>query len=200
MTRDMPPLIGLTGKAGSGKDTVGAYLVEAYRFVRLSFADLVRDMAYEINPRIVTDTGYVVYLHELVDMWGWDMAKRHREVREFLQHAGEGIRKHDNDYWVKPVAGEAYRQRHVADNPVVITDIRFRNEAAMVIREGGLIVRVNRDVEPLPGAAAQHVSETEMDTFQIVHVELGNNGSIADLHSLVDAVVLHHTQVRGETE
>ena len=36
-------IIGLTGRAFSGKDTVGAYLSRAHNFSMLAFADPIRD-------------------------------------------------------------------------------------------------------------------------------------------------------------
>lgn len=48
-----PSLIGLTGLARSGKDTVGAMLVERYGYTRVAFADGIRDAALALDP-IVT--------------------------------------------------------------------------------------------------------------------------------------------------
>ncbi len=43
-------IIGLTGYAQSGKDTVANILVERYGFTRVAFADKIREFLYETNP------------------------------------------------------------------------------------------------------------------------------------------------------
>jgi len=43
MNEPFPRLIGFAGKARSGKDTAGAYLVDNYNFLRYSFAQPLKD-------------------------------------------------------------------------------------------------------------------------------------------------------------
>ncbi len=106
-------IIGLTGYAGSGKDTVGAMLVEHEGFTRVSFADRVRELAYHLDPLLVGPirhpatglemTGVqAVGLQTLVDTWGWESAKRgSTEVRQLLQRLGEGARTVLGDHvWI----------------------------------------------------------------------------------------------------
>ena len=45
-------IIGLTGYAQSGKDTVAQVLVDNYGFNRVSFADPIRKLLYETNPML----------------------------------------------------------------------------------------------------------------------------------------------------
>mgnify|MGYP006283771541 FL=1 len=42
-------IIGLTGYAQSGKDTVASLLVEHYGYERVAFADKIRSFLYEMN-------------------------------------------------------------------------------------------------------------------------------------------------------
>jgi hypothetical protein len=61
---------------------------------------------------------------------------------------------------------------------VVFADVRFPNEANIIKKLGGTVVRINRDGNQ---AANQHISETALDNFDFDHY-LDNNGSIEELH------------------
>ena len=45
-------IIGLAGKAGSGKDEVAKILIDLYGYKRIAFADAIRDALYELNPLV----------------------------------------------------------------------------------------------------------------------------------------------------
>jgi hypothetical protein len=155
------PLIGISGAAGAGKDLLASHLAP-FGYVRVAFADPLRDMALAIDPLVDVwdDVGGIrLYLSDLVSDFGWDEAKRNPEVRRFLQRLGtEGVRNFFGaDTWVR-LAEE--RIADLGDVPVVITDVRYPNEVDMVRRLGGLWVWVNRpDAAAVPG----HASETSLD-------------------------------------
>lgn len=168
-------VIGLTGYAQSGKDTLASILVERYGYRRVAFADAIREFIYEVNPMVAcSPTGY---LKDLVNLVGWDNAKQEPQVRRLLQDLGVAARKLiDEDIWVKV----ALRNVSPGDR-VVITDVRFENEAKHISKLGGQLWRVKR-----PGVKAvnAHVSETQMDGYKVDQIFL-NNGSIDDLKFLV---------------
>lgn len=160
MTRHAP-LIGISGAAGAGKDTLASHLAP-FGYVRVAFADPLREMALAIDPLIDVwdDVGGIrLYLSDLVSDFGWDEAKKNPEVRRFLQRLGtEGVRNFFGaDTWVR-LAEE--RIADLGDVPVVITDVRYPNEVELVRRLGGLWCHVNRpDAAAVPG----HVSEEALD-------------------------------------
>jgi dephospho-CoA kinase len=43
-------IIGISGYARSGKDTVANYLVEHHEFTRMAFADAMREALLRLNP------------------------------------------------------------------------------------------------------------------------------------------------------
>jgi dephospho-CoA kinase len=57
-------VIGLTGYAQTGKDTVGEILVRDHGFKRVAFADAVRECVYALNPLIPTLFGQGFAQHE----------------------------------------------------------------------------------------------------------------------------------------
>lgn len=169
MTR---PVIGLSGRAGAGKDTLAQILYLQHGYVRHAFADPLRDMALAIDPTVIAPEYGAERLSDVVRWDGWDEAKQIPDVRRFLQRLGtEGVRDHlGADTWVRLT-----EQRIAAsDAPaIVLTDVRYPNEVALVRRLGCLWVWIER---PGANAAAGHVSEEALraeDADVIVHNSVG---------------------------
>jgi len=168
-------LIGLTGYAQSGKDTLANVLVENYGYTRVAFADKIRDFLYGINPMVAcSPTGY---LQDLINLVGWDKAKQEPQVRRLLQDLGISARELiDENIWVNAALNKAIRE-----DRVVITDVRFENEAVAINLMGGQLWRVKRVGV---GPVNNHVSESELDGYKVDQIFV-NNGSIEDLTMLV---------------
>ncbi|MCC2278923.1 hypothetical protein LKL35_26355 [Streptomyces sp. ET3-23] len=175
-----PRLIGLSGAAGAGKDEVGRALVEL-GWSRKAFADAVKDMLYAINPVMVdpeSEAGTTTVAWE-VDRHGWDYVKREfPEVRGYLQRLGTeaGRSVLGSDVWVNAL----FQDEADWDAPVVITDVRFPNEAQAIKDRGGLVVHVRRPQQILIHGA-DHVSENALRDWDF-DVILLNTGTIEDLH------------------
>jgi hypothetical protein len=118
-------IIGITGKAGAGKDTIADYLIKTHNYKKISLADPIR--------RIIQDV--FVLSHEQV----WDRVEREKPlpqwnnwtVRKLLQIIGtESMRNIiDDEIWVKHAWFTIKKQ--LEQNPdlnFVIPDIRFPNE------------------------------------------------------------------------
>ena len=206
------PLIGLVGKKRAGKDTFAERLIAEHGFVKVSFSAPVKEAALAVDPIIATDPtngferngeGSIIYamrLSKIVDQFGWEAAKEDPEVRRFLQRLGtDAIRAIDPDFWVRAGMAKAKAIRHArrverdADDrfavvlgprPVVITDVRFKNEAAAIKAAGGILVRVER-----PGSddGDTHASEVELDTYPVDKL-VYNGGTVEQLHNQADAV------------
>jgi hypothetical protein len=170
-------IIGLTGYARSGKDTVANILVDNYKYNRLAFADKIRQLLTEIDP--ILENGQ--RLSSTLEEYGWDIAKAKPEVRRLLQTLGVGARKMFGDnFWVDRALGEVAPANYYLYN-FVVTDVRFKNEADKIKTKGGQIWRVKRLGV---GAVNNHVSESEMDDYKVDQI-LINNGTIEDLELLV---------------
>lgn len=172
------PLIGLVGRARSGKDTAAARLVERHGYTRYAFADALRRAALALDPIVVPlDTvSRSMRLSEVVRELGWEGAKNITEVRRTLQNYGCAIREIDPHFWVRLVMDSIAR-----DRPAVVTDTRFRNEAEALMRAGGRLVRIVR-----PGLPDDtHVSETELADYPVSHT-IYNDSDIPTLHAAVD--------------
>lgn len=158
----MTRIIGLCGQARAGKDTVAAALVEGAGWQRMAFADGLRAALLELDPdvRVPEMRGWRwAPLHEALRLCGgWEGVKAVPglgvEVRGMLQRLGMAVRRLDPDVWVRPVMAEAA----ASGCDVVITDVRFVNEAEAIREAGGTVVSV---VRPSLESSDGHVSEVE---------------------------------------
>jgi len=163
-------IIGLSGYAQSGKDTVAELLCLNYGFKRISFALPMRDAIYTLNP-LVESTNRV---DDLVDEYGWDVAKAHPEVRRLLQVFGTEVGRNifGENFWID----QAFK-RAAEYERVVFSDVRFPNEARAIQEKGGDVWRINRHNHT---AVNKHTSEHAMDNFMFKHV-IYNDGTLNDL-------------------
>ena len=198
-------VLGLIGPAQSGKDTFAQRLIERYGFTRVAFADTLKAVAYDLDTTVVvhpsevglvrnaigSDFGAVtIRLQRLVDLVGWDVAKQLREVRGLLQRLGTAVRDNaDRDIWLNAAKAEV----DAAHGPVVITDVRYFNEADWIADRlpGGYLVRVSRSVSQERNALAEelagHASETELAAYP-ADFTVYNDSSIPRLHRQADTL------------
>ena len=150
-------IIGLTGYAQSGKDTVAKILVDQYGYTRIAFADKIRDFLYETNPMYDSIAGEPLFVKARVDRDGWEKAKQSPQIRRLLQNSGVAARKvFGEGFWVHEA------MKTMLDDPrpdmnYVITDVRFINEADMIQANNGQMWRIKRmGVEAVNGHVSEH--------------------------------------------
>lgn len=174
-------LVGISGYAQSGKDTFAQVLVQNYGFTRMAFADLLRQVLYTLNPIVDPIVGFRV--HDFVDDYGWDYAKQNvPEIRRLLQRMGTEAGRDllGEDLWVNAAFATM--------NPSLdycIPDMRFPNEAARVVDNGGITVRINREgIVPVNN----HPGEVALDNWSFDYV-VDNNSTIDYLEEVADSIV-----------
>ncbi|MET9425639.1 hypothetical protein ABZY06_33885 [Streptomyces sp. NPDC006540] len=183
------PNIALIGKARSGKDTIAQRLITTRQYTRVAFADPLKELALSVGP--VVDNGNAGYqfqfarLSEVVNAVGWERAKdEYPEVRRFLQALGQSVRELDESFWLN-IASRKIATAAGWNLPVVVTDVRYRNEADALRAAGFKMVRVLRKGVPDVGGA--HASETELDDYP-TDALVCNFGSLDALYQRVDAL------------
>jgi hypothetical protein len=129
-------LIGLTGKAGSGKDTVADALVEHHGFVKMSFAEPIKDAVaalLNVSPRKWEDRKWKET----------PVASLGLSPRRLAQTLGTewGREVNGTDFWVLLLEA---RLKDAGDR-VVISDVRFDNEARWVNDKGGYLLQIERN-------------------------------------------------------
>lgn len=145
-------IIGVCGLIGSGKGTVADMLVAEHGFVKVSFADKLKDAVSEMFdwPRdmVEGDTNESREWREKVDEFWTKETGRQITPRLVLQEFGtECMRQGFYDgIWVSLV------KKRILDNPTtnfVVPDTRFPNEIKMIQELGGKVWWVRRG--QLPG-------------------------------------------------
>lgn len=180
-------IVGLSGYARSGKDEAAKVLVEEFGFVRISFADKLRDFLYALNPIVEMGVNNeYIRLREVIDHFGWDGYKDTpyvSEIRPLLQRLGTEAGRETlwDTIWI-----DAAFAGLEADGKYVIADCRFPNEATAVVERGGNVVRVSRNgVGAALGPDGQaHSSETSLDEWEFDGT-LQNNGTLEEFQNKV---------------
>lgn len=180
----LPHIIGVTGNARHGKDTVAEYLSVRYGYSRYALAEPLKtacsilfdwtpqemsgeskdtiDPRYGISPRQA--------LQSLGTEWGQFGLSRYPE---FKARTGRRL-------WVNRLLA-----RSSGEPLVVVSDVRFPHEADAILEAGGQIVMVYRDSVPVD---TRHESERAVLDIRPDYV-LDNCGSIEDLQRKVDAMM-----------
>jgi hypothetical protein len=174
-----PLVIGLSGYARAGKDTVARILVDE-GWHQASFAAALKEALYRLNPSVMwPGIARTAEVRQIVDMIGWEDAKDTvPEIRGLLQRLGTEVGRDlfGQDFWVE----QAFRSLP-NDRPVVFSDVRFVNEADAVKAAGGQVWRVER---PGCGPVNGHASESALDGYAFDWLVL-NAGSLEDLRAQV---------------
>lgn len=190
-------IIGVSGKAQSGKDTVSKMIVytlwyynysqrlkpfgiEHYNNTYERFGDVIdftphwykTSFADKLKQclSIILRTSRSAF--EDNEFKKCNVAWLGISVRELLQKFGTAIRNEVcDDFWVKACLKDF--EEH---NNYIITDVRFKSEAKGITDKGGIIVRVNRE----GAGAGNHISEVDLDDYNFDWI-IDNNGSMEDL-------------------
>ena len=170
-------LIGLTGYAGTGKDTVRAML-EDTGFTGFAFAEPIRGMLRELMTSSGIDDRYMDE-REFKEAAIPELGVSYRQIAQTL--GTEWGRAQAPDFWLRIANSLMSEQIALGGTHFVVSDVRFANEAQWVRDHGGVIWRVERP-EAVPVRA--HVSECEMHHFT-ADVTLHNTGSLKDLYRTV---------------
>ncbi len=178
----MRQIIGLSGYARSGKDTVANILVDTGKWQRISFAAKLKEAVYLLNPYIPTGErdGGIRRLQYIIEQMGEDKAKDYgTEYRRLLQVMGTEVGRNlfGENFWVDIALKTADPDKHI-----VITDCRFLNEAQGVVDLGGQVWRIRR---PGTGPVNNHPSETSLDEWDF-DLFIDNDGTIEQLAQQIE--------------
>ncbi len=190
--RPDPLILGLAGHAGAGKDTAAAYLHEVYGFHRFAFADPLREMLFALLDAAGADHVYVTERH----LKEQPIPELHSEeggaisYRRLAQTLGtEWARtQFGQGFWLR-VASRALgltgwpSAHHPVHELIVISDVRFANEAAWIKTLGGAVVRLHRH-----HSLSTHASETQVQGLE-AWAEVDNTGSPEALSRRLDELM-----------
>lgn len=176
-------------------------MVAQFGFEKRSFAGPLKEFAYAADPYVELDFPVAypglwdvefVRLSVLVDAVGWDQAKRHKDVRRFLQRGGtEGGRGVLSASSMSASLWVDLAEAGLSDGDIVFQDVRFDNEAHMIRRLGGEVWEIHRPgVDALDGPEAQHPSEAGVDPA-LVDCLILNDGTVDLLLTRITDLLPH---------
>jgi len=175
-------IIGISGKARSGKDTFAQMLAESLN--RSGYGPFVL-MAWAHELKTGLQKAFDLSYEQL---WGDKKEAEDKRYpkpdgdgfwtgREMMQAYGQFFRTIDYNFWVKQLMNVIDDKEY---ERVIITDTRHINEVDAIIERGGYhikIVRPNKDEVH----NEQHISETALDDDYKVDIKVLNDGTLEDL-------------------
>lgn len=203
-------VIGFVGKKGAGKDTAADALLEE-GWARVRFSQALKEItaqSFDIKPLFLEDAAFKDmefekpiriersdvenFLDNLPlpvtptlrqEIMTEMLNRQFTTPRALLQYLGTDIVRNmvDINGWVKIAADKIQEWRDRGAN-VVLTDVRFQNEADVITNANGKLVRINRETE------SNDTHESEKQDFN-VDIEIQNDGSVYDLHKKVRELI-----------
>jgi hypothetical protein len=169
----MPRIIGFTGVAGCGKNTAAAQFREIYpSYQERAFADPIKEM---LRKGVGLDNQQLngVLKEEIIPEFGVS-------PRTMMQTLGTEWGRHmmGGNFWLTCMK----RRIHPTEN-VVITDVRFQNEAEYV-RENGLLVHIMGR----GGIEGGHASEAGVEPHDGDYY-IYNDGTYEDLYMKIELML-----------
>jgi len=175
-------VICMSGKAGSGKDTVAGILVAKYGFLRMALADPLRDIVQ------------LVFCLDHDSVWDRDLRELPLKflpkwtVRKLLQYIGTEMFRTNilADIWIRN-----FLQRAEPFSKYIITDVRFPNELDGAKEKfGGKILSVEvvrNGCEGKDVGLPNHESERYRIKADVI---IENNGTLKELYDKVEKMIV----------
>lgn len=171
-------LIGLAGRARSGKSSIADYLVSRYGWAHLAFANPLREFFEYV---LDTPAHYMDIEKET------PIPPHGKSYREMMQTLGTGWGRDTmrNDFWVIELQRrfDLLTQSTGNDCCIVVSDVRFKNEADWV-RERGQLWHITRPDQD-PAETREHSSELGIEP-EYGETLICNSETLADLFDHVD--------------
>lgn len=172
-------LIGVIGFKKSGKDTFADYLVSQYGFKKYAFADPVKDICqvmFQLEQQQLHDPDK----KEMIDP-RWMMSPR-----QMMQKIGTDMVRTmlGDDFWVHHMDLKVCKEKA---QRIVISDVRFINEAKWIKDNHGVLIRIVSHEK----CSDTHLSEVEQLSIQEDICLQNNKSGINKFHQSIDLILPH---------
>lgn len=165
-------------KKGVGKDTAGKFLDTILRcehpdlrIKHISFAEKLKDICFQLYGWAGLRRGiyYETHRKDKEKM----LPKLGCTPREMWIGFGNKVREMRPDTWID------YALKGVKANIVIITDLRFRNEAQAIRDISGILIKINRPGMP----QGTDPAEVDLDGWGPWDYIIENTGTLRDLNA-----------------
>jgi len=157
-------ILGISGKRGVGKTTLANYLQSQHGFFHVSLARALKNMVKRDFGLSSSETDGHLKEAPFLDTVAFKRQDGSPMTpRDLMMSYGQYFRSIDPNYWIKGLFEDA----GVQDNDkVVISDVRFKNEADYIRRYGGYLIRINRPSDlNIYKSEITDISETDLDDY-----------------------------------
>lgn len=175
-------LIGICGRARSGKDTAAEYLMRNHQFSRHRLADPIKAM-------LKAGLGIPLEIWEDNELKERQLPSLGRSPRYLAQTLGTewGRELVHGELWLL-IAAQVWSDAKKRDGRLVVPDVRFINEAEWVRSEGGRVFQIVRPEHDHQMDNAAHASEAGIPAALIDEV-VYNDSTIEVFHQRLTKVL-----------
>jgi hypothetical protein len=174
-------IIGISGYARSGKDTFGLSLQRILKTYKINseliaFANVLKE---DLNDFLLDKFNISAFTKNDSEKF---------LIRPMLVAYGESKRNQSPNYWIDQI------EEKTKNKLIIITDVRYENEAKWIIDNGGFLIHLNRQREdgsyieaPNPQEAENNPKVANLASLKIVWQTIETNGSVDE--STIDQIV-----------
>lgn len=185
-------IIGLTGKARSGKDSAANALIQQ-GYIKMAFAD-------PLKRAVAALTGEVLNAYHSDELKEAVTPALGVTRRKGLQDLGTAIRSVFGSETFVRLLQYGILRGNPGHRYYVVSDVRYPNEAQALRDMGGTIIQISRpDHAGLTGLEALHSSEAGLPP-ELIDDTVVNDGSLEDLYRQVTRLTVSWENVRRGAE
>lgn len=181
-------IIGFLGNMRSGKSTSAEYITQKYNYEEKFFAEKLKEIC-KILFKFNKEQLYGSKKQEKDEFWGISprSAMQFIGTELFRCQAASLIPDIDQNFWIKVLERDLETNKNY-----VISDCRMQNEVNFIKEQGGIVIKIIRDIqdEHNENLTLQHISESGIDSIKNYDYIIYNNGSKEDLYKKIDELML----------
>lgn len=176
-------IIGLAYKKGVGKNTLAKFITTYLRceapqlnVKEVSFAAKLKDVAYQLYSWAGIQRG--IYYEIRRDEKEVVLPQLEKSPRQIWIEIGNKMREVYQDTWID------FALKNIKADVLIITDVRFQNEAAAIRRVGGQLIKIERNNIP----KGTDPAEIDLDSWMIWDAVVDNNSTLQDLNKEAEEI------------
>ena len=167
-----------------GKDTLARFIIN---HLRINHADLsIQKIAFADELKRIAHEVFRLQGLQAKSYYDDDPNKKEEIIpqlgisaRDLWIKYGNQMREYHNDIWVELALDNIYAK------VVIITDLRYPNEAKALKELGAVLIRIDRPSIP----KSDDVADTALDDYEDWDYIIENNDNLTVLHDRINAIV-----------